>query len=398
MKKDDDELWMPEGSQYSEYDEEYDDTAETIDALTAQNRSVKSASSPSRQGRKKQSPGSGRAAGVKKPSGSRNQNGSGHYGGSKRKRKNRGINGHAVFFIVLAVILLIMIVRLIIWNKGKASGYDPNDITDEFDVELLDYVQPLDPAVLKDREDDGVTTVLAFGNDPLAEDRSEKGLAALMEQETGAVIYNCAFPGSTISMKNTEFEGTYPLDGLSLYLLTAALCNQNFELMDAVSQQINNTAAMEALDTLKSADMEKVDALVIFYDLQDYMDKRIVYDENNRLNFNTVYGALNASIRLFQETYPYVRIFVLSPTYGTFTLEDGTTVDADRDDLGNGMLTDYINWMLDACRSNGVTFIDTYYGAVNMDNMDCLTDGFHLNEKGRQRVAKRFADVFPSAK
>lgn len=318
--------------------------------------------------------------------------------GSKRKRKKRRVNGHAVFFIVFAVILVIMIARLLIWNIGKKSDYDPNDVTDEFDIELLDYVQPLDPEALAGREDDGITTVLALGNDPFADDRGESGLAALMEQETGAVIYNCAFPGSTIAMKNTEFESSYPQDGLSLYLIAAALCNRNFELMDAVSQQLNNTATTEALDTLTGLDMEQVDALVIFYDLQDYMGGRIVYDENNKVNFNTVYGALNASVKLFQENYPYIRIFVLAPTYGTFTTEDGITVDADLDDLGNGTLTDYINWMLEVCRVDGVTFIDTYYGAVNMDNTDCLTDGFHLNEKGRQRVAQRFADVFPSAK
>lgn len=318
--------------------------------------------------------------------------------GSKRKKKKRSVNKHAVFFAVLGVILVIAIIRLIVWNIGKASGYDPDDVTDEFDIELLDYVQPLDPGVLKDREDDGVTTVLALGNDPFSDDRGDDGLAALMEEETGAVIYNCAFPGSTISMKNTEFEGTYPLDGVSLYLLTAALCNENFELMDAIVPQLDNETATEALATLKSVNMDAVDALVIFYDLQDYKDERIVYDENNKVNFNTVYGALNASVKLFQETYPYVRIFVLSPTYGTFTASDGSTVDADRDDLGNGMLTDYINWMLEVCRSDGVTFIDTYYGAVNMDNTDCLTDGFHLNKKGRQRVAQRFADVFPSSK
>ena len=85
---------------------------------------------------------------------------------------------------------------------------------------------------------------------------------------------------------------------------------------------------------------------------------------------------------------------MLSQTYGTFTEGDGTLVDADRDDLGHGALTDYINWELEASRSNGITFIDAYYGAVTMEDGDCLTDGFHLNEKGRQKVAARFADVF----
>lgn len=383
MRKDDDELWIPKDSGYPDYEEEFDDDPENTAEFPSGNRP---AAAPPRKSGKKKTSGSGKKPGSPKRTGSR------------RKKKKRGISGHAVFFLVLAAVLIILLIRLFIWNIGKHSGYDPNAVTDEFDVELLDYVQPLDPEALKGREDDGVTTVLALGNDPLADDRSDSGLAALMEKETGAVIYNCAFPGSTISMKNAEFEGTYPLDGLSLYLLTAALCNRNFELMDAVSQQINNTATDEALDTLKKVDMEKVDALVIFYDLQDYMDKRTVYDENNTLNFNTVYGALNASIRLFQENYPYVRIFVLSPTYGTFTTADGTTVDADRDDLGNGMLTDYINWMLEVCRSDGVTFIDTYYGAVSMEHTDCLTDGFHLNKKGRQQVARRFADVFPASK
>lgn len=324
--------------------------------------------------------------------------GSGRHTASRRRHKRRRLNGHVIFFIVFAVILIVMLIRLFIWNRGRQSDYDPNDVTDEFDVELLDYVQPLDPEALKGREDDGITTVLALGNDPLADDRSGSGLAALMEKETGAVIYNCAFPGSTISMKNEEFEGIYPLDGLSLYWVAAAICNQNFELMDVLAQQLNNSAVNEALDTVKSVNMEKVDALVIFYDLQDYMNGRIVYDENNPKNLITVYGALNATVQLIQETYPYIRIFVLSPTYGTFTPENGQAVDADRDDLGNGTLTDYINWQLEVSRSNGVTFIDTYYGAVNMEDTDCLTDGFHLNEKGRQQVARRFADVFPVSK
>lgn len=323
------------------------------------------------------------------------KHGSSPYAGRRRKRKNGAINGHAVFFIIVAVIFVFTIIRLLIWNMGKRSDYNPDEQTDEFDVELLDYVQPLDPAVLKDRTDDGVTTVLALGNDPLSDAQGSDGLAALMEEKTGATIYNCAFPGSTISMKHAEFNGNYPLDGVSLYLLCAAVCNRNFELMDVVAQQLGDAATLSALDTLKSVDMEKVDALVIFYDLQDYKDGRTVYDENNLQNPNTVFGALNGGIRLFQENYPYIRIFLLSPTYGTFTGADGSTVDADRDDLGNGTLTDYINWLLEASRSNGITFIDTYYGAVTVEDQDCLTDGFHLNEKGRQKVAERFADIFP---
>lgn len=316
----------------------------------------------------------------------------------RNKNKNRKINGHAIFFLVLAVLFLVTIIRLIVWNIGKRSGFDPNETTTEFDVELLDYIIPLDPAVLEGREDDGVNTVLAFGNDILSDDRGKEGLAALMEKETGATIYNCAFPGSSIAMKNPEYESSYPLDGLSLYWTAAALVNQNFDLMDQVVPDLESESASAALETLMSVDISKVDTLVILYDLQDYMGKRIVYDENNLKNLNSVYGALNASIQLIQEHYPYIRIYVLSHPYGTYTDGDGTVVDGDRDDLGNGTLVDYLNWELEACRSNGVSFVDNYYGAVTVEDADCLTDGFHLNKKGRKRVAKRFADVFSPGK
>ncbi|MBQ7840405.1 MAG: SGNH/GDSL hydrolase family protein [Lachnospiraceae bacterium] len=336
---------------------------------------------------KRQTPAS-QKSGQKRPTSSKGTN--------KRRRKKRkkgGLSGHTIFFIVLGILFLITIIRLIVWNRGTKSGYDPNETTTEFDVELLDYIQPLDPAVLEGREDDGVTTILALGNDPLSDERGKNGLAALLEEKTDSTILNAAFPGSTIAMKNPEYENSYPLDGLSLYWTTAALVNQNFDLMDVVVSDMNSKSAAAALETLKEVDPEKLDAIIILYDLQDYIGKRIVYDENNDVNLNTVYGALNGTIRLIQQTWPHIRIYFLSPTYGTYTEGDGTVIDADMDDLGNGTLVDYINWELEASRSNGISFIDTYYGAVTMEDEDCLTDGFHLNEKGREKVAARVAQV-----
>lgn len=317
---------------------------------------------------------------------------------SSRRRRRRQINGHVIFFCILGVVFLITIIRLILWNRGTDSGYDPNETTSEFDVEVLDYIQPLDPSLLEGHKDDGVTTILALGNDPFSDDRGDFGLAGLIAQKTGATVYNGAFPGSTIAMKNPEYDSSYPLDGLSLYWVTASLANQNFDLMEAVVSDLDSDSASEALKTLKETDMDTVDDLVLFYDLQDYMGGRIVYDENNLQNLNTCYGALNASIQLIQETWPHIRIFVLSPTYGTFTQGDGTEIDPSQDDLGNGTLVDYLNWQLEVSRRNGVSFVDTYYGAVTVDDADCLTDGYHLNPEGRSRVADRFAQILQPAR
>lgn len=316
-----------------------------------------------------------------------------------RKRRRRSSSsgrpsGHVIFVIIFSIILVVTIVRLFLWNRGRQSDYDPNETTTEFDVEVMDYLQPLDPEMLEGHEDDGVTTVLALGNDLLSDDRSDTGLAALMEKSANATILNAAFPGSSISMKHQEFDNSYPLDGVSLYWVAAALLNQNFDLMDVIVPQMNSEAAAQALETLKSVDLSKVDDLVILYDLQDYRDDRTVYDEANDKNLTTVYGALTATIKLFQEQCPHIRIYLLSQPYGTFTDANGKTIDIDRDDLGNGTMVDYLNWEVEACRKNGVSFIDNYYGAITMEDTDCLTDGYHLNQKGREKIAERFGKVF----
>ena len=149
-----------------------------------------------------------------------------------------------------------------------------------------------------------------------------------------------------------------------------------------------------ALDTLKSVDFSAVDMIVIMYDLNDYMDDRPVMDENNDINLITWNGALNASIQLIQQTFPHIRIVVLSPAYGQFTDENGNVINADTEDLGNGTLPDYVLHEIDVAMANGVSIIDNYYGAVSENQAaECLTDGWHLTEAGRRRIAQRFAEL-----
>lgn len=311
----------------------------------------------------------------------------------KKKKKKQKFNIHLIIIGVMLLILIIMLIRLFIWNKGEHSGYNPNEVTDEFDTEALDYIQPLDPELLEGREDDGVTTILALGNDPFSDERGKDGIAELVAQGLNATVHNGAFPGSTIATKYPEYSNSYPLDGLSLYWVVAALANQNFDLMNKVASDLGNPAATAAAETLNSVDMDKVDVLTIMYDLQDYMGGRIVYDDTNENNINSCCGALNASIQLIEQTWPHIRIVVLSHPYGTFTAGDGTIVDGDRDDLGNGTLTDYMGWEIQTCVSNGITFIDNYYGTITVDDTDLLVDGFHLTQEGREKVADRIVDV-----
>lgn len=325
---------------------------------------------------------------------------------SKKKKKKKGKRGkkkngfqpnlHLIFLGIAVLLIVFAIVRIVIWNMGEDSSYDPTADTSQYDTEPLDYIQPLLPEQLEGHEDDGETSILVFGNSPFSDNQGSDGLAQLISDQTGATVYDAAFPGSYVSMKNSEYQETYPQDALSLYMVAASFCNQNFDLLD---HAVNNTSAgseeaSTSLAALKAADPEKIDMLVIMYDISDYIDERPLYDDNNDKSLITYQGALNAALSLVQETYPYIRIVVLTNTYGDFTDESGNLVVGGTTDLGNGTLVDYLLREVDAAMANGVTVIDNYYGTVNEDQKDeYLTDGYHLNQAGRERVAQRFVQT-----
>ena len=341
--------------------------------------------------------GSSSKASRRRSSGRGRKTGRPHSRRSGRGRKRRMERSDYIHLALLAVILLMFLIaaiRLIIWNIGEDSGYDPNADTSEFDTEPQDYIQPMDASLLEGHEDDGVTTIVTLGNAPFSDERGSTGLAEKIAQKCDATVYNCAFPDSYLSMKYEEYTDSYPQDALSLYLVTASFCGGDFTLMEHAAGLVEDTeGTQEALDTLKSLDFSTVDMIVIMYDLSDYMDDRPVMDENNDINLITWNGALNASIDLIQQTYPHIRIVVLSPTYGQYTDENGNLVNADTEDLGNGTLPDYVLHEIDVAMANGVSILDNYYGSVTENQAaECLTDGYHLNEAGRERIAQRFAE------
>lgn len=341
--------------------------------------------------------GSSAKAARRRSSGRGRKTGRPHSRRSGRGRKRRMERSDYIHLALLAVILLMFLIaaiRLIIWNIGEDSGYDPNADTSEFDTEPQDYIQPMDASLLEGHEDDGVTTIVTLGNAPFSDERGSTGLAEKIAQKCDATVYNCAFPDSYLSMKYEEYTDSYPQDALSLYLVTASFCGGDFTLMEHAAGLVEDTEGTQAaLDTLKNVDFSTVDMIVIMYDLSDYMDDRPVMDENNDINLITWNGALNASIDLIQQTYPHIRIVVLSPSYGQYTDENGNLINADTEDLGNGTLPDYVLHEIDVAMANGVSILDNYYGSVTENQAaECLTDGYHLNEAGRERIAQRFAE------
>ena len=307
--------------------------------------------------------------------------------------EKKSINFHLIFFIVILALFLFAIVKLWLWNKGEASGYDPNEDTSEFDVETMDYIQPLSSSRLEGHEDDGVTTLLCLGNSPFADNKGEDGLAQALAREVDGVAYDASFACSFQSLKNEAYQADYPADGVSLYSLVKAFCSGDYTSLEQAAGALGSDAE-DTVKLLKGLDFSTIDMIVIMYDLSDYIDHRPLYDPNNDSNLVTWSGSLNASLKLLDETYPHIRTVILSTPACGKTIDE-FYVDGDIQNLGNGTIPDYLNYQMNVILSNGVSYIDNYYGVITVDNRDeYLVDDYHLNEKGIQAIASRFGHFF----
>ena len=310
-----------------------------------------------------------------------------------QKKAPQKYNYHLIFFAVVLILFIFAIVKFLIWNKGEDSGYDPNAVTTEFDVETMDHIQPMESSRLEGAADDGVTTLLCLGNSPFADNKGEGGLAQALAAQVNGVAYDGSFANSFQAMYNKEFSETYRPDGLSLVQVVRAICTGDYSIVESTAQTVGETE-VATVNMLKSLDYSTVDMLVIMYDLNDYIKGRPLYSATDPNDPITWTGSLNASLELIEKTYPHIRTVVLSMPASGMSV-DGFYIDGDKFDLGNGTMPDYLNYEMNVILANGVSFIDNYYGVITVENKDqYLVNEYHLNEAGIQAIADRFGYFF----
>ena len=126
--------------------------------------------------------------------------------GGLNMKKNVKINPHLIIWIIIGIVLIVSIVKIIIWNIGTKSDYDPNNITDDYNTEALDVTYKINTAKIEGFVDDGVTTVLMVGNNPITDCTTEKGIPALVADSTKAEVYSAGFADTCLAAANSEYS------------------------------------------------------------------------------------------------------------------------------------------------------------------------------------------------
>lgn len=312
---------------------------------------------------------------------------------SKKIRHGRRSDSkiHIAIIAVILLVVVAVIVRIVIWNRGTEVVSDPFDIED-FDVEPSDYIQPLSGEQMAGKVDDGVNTILLLGNSPFADNYPDNNLAKALSETMDANVVNAAIPGSYLTQKYVTCTEDCSCDGISLCEVSKALATGEYDNVIRAAS-LTSPEAETVANTLPNIDMSSVDCIMIMYDIEDYVDHRPLADDNDEYSPTSVFGAVSTSIKTIQEKYPYIRIvFVSTPCCGKTI--DNFFVDGEEFDLGYGTLTEYMTMELTAVTNVGASFVDIYYGAVNIENRDkYLYDDYHINDDGAKAIATRIAKL-----
>ncbi len=307
------------------------------------------------------------------------------------------INWHLVLLVVFIFSVIFIIYRFKNW--GTKVDLDNLGIVDDtnYDVETVDNILPLiyegdAPAV-----NDGIRKVVLLGNDTFAQNKgTSDDMANMIAELSGATVYNCAFTGSYLTSTNNYIDTkTDPMDAFNLYWLTTAFTINNLEPYEAVFEQCADQIpadAKETFDTLCSIDFNTVDVIGIMYDANDYLAAKPLVNHDKTDDINCFTGNLVASINLIQDTYPHIRIIVMSPTYAYAINPDGDYVSSDiYCYLEDYKLSLYALMIERTTSMQGVSFVDNIYGTINENNADqYLLDHISLNVEGRKKLAERF--------
>ena len=309
------------------------------------------------------------------------------------------VNWHIVLLIVLLVSVIIVVYSIRNWGEtiDLSELFPEGDTTDqEIEVEVLDNILPNLESEGSAAAADGVTKVVLFGNGAFAEDYGTiDNVGNLIAEMADATVYNCAVTNSHLAAANVTFSADEDyMDAFNLYWLTTLMAVGNTSPCEQAFEYDPDTMPEEALtvyEQLCSIDFSTIDVIGIMYDATDYLEGRPVFNAENHTDIQTYYGNLTASIELIQNTYPHIRIIVMSPTYAYAIDSEGNYVESDIYVYNEFPLSTYSQMLEQSASNAGVTFVDNLYGTVNLYNAnDYLIDNVKLNKDGKQKLAERF--------
>lgn len=274
----------------------------------------------------------------------------------------------------MAVIITVALLCLFLREERREKTYDI--------VVLGDSVMTISPTAIK------VNTV--------------------MEERLGVTVYNGAFGGSGMTVQAGGLHGSDASVEWSMVKLAQAICNDDWKSQKAAiayadKYRVYNTLALgdfrTKIDELEKIDFSEVKVLIIEHGTNDYNAGRKVDNPEDRFDETTYGGALRKSLTLLKETYPDLRIIIVSPIYCNLG-KDRTEKCYNTSYGDGGTLDKYVLLGKQIAEEFEVEWIDAYHeSGVNEETAEkYLFDGLHLVEEGHILLGNLIADYLEETK
>ncbi len=246
------------------------------------------------------------------------------------------------------------------------------------------------------KDGDDSVRILFLGDGQYTEGRDTgTEIPSLVAEKVKApcTVYNLAIRGSTASL-DVGTRNMKPEEWNSTSLLGMAHL-----IKGDVSTDMFLYNYPELTETLRAIDPEKLDYIVIDHGINDYLNSKQIYDDEDGDDPTDFSPAYRMSLQILQEACPKARILCCTPCYSQFYGQDGALL-GEGSSLSNsfGNLGDYISGIDYNYRLfERADYIDMFDG-TNMD-LDVYTveeymsDGIHLSARGRGAYAAVIAQL-----
>lgn len=208
---------------------------------------------------------------------------------------------------------------------------------------------------------------------------------------SGATVYNCGFGGTrAVAREATGSNATFsPFDFQNL---AQAICTGVWTTQDAqIGGEETPSTYSTRLETIKNVDFNTVDILTIAYGTNDWA---VGYWGGTPPPLTAESGisvirALREGISLINQTYPHIKIVLITPIWRYWYESDSDTTS-----YGTGTLEEFATAYEALAKELKIPFIDSYHNLTFNENnrtifyAETAESSTHLNAKGRKMYAE----------
>ena len=308
------------------------------------------------------------------------------------KEKKRRIGIVSALGLVILGLTAFIIYRLVDWDSRSITVVTDDIEEGEFDIEVQDmYFYPPEGDFPNHIEDD-VEDILILGNAYANNHGKKHSIINTLKDNLDAKFYDLSIDNSRISCEGPGI--VYGRDASSLYHIVWELDQKDVSYLQCsawAEMFSDEDRYYEMLDTFKTVDLNKIDTVMIMYNLIDYYNGKaaLAISEDD---VRGVRGSLEQSLALLQKNYPHLNIILISPYPSVFTDEKGELVYSSMTDYGLMTSSYYFENVYYVATKYAVSFVDNYSYGINTENITEYVENTLLTDKGIDFLGQHIVD------